>query len=114
MKKEKPKIPKIPNLVDSADYSVFLLDPVSDLEKRVSKIMAAESLPRERRGKPYDLRTLIEDLSVVSNHDGAPRLEMRLVTRTGATGRPEEALLALGVDPFAARVHRKTLNLRAI
>ena len=106
-----PNIPKIPNLVDSADYSVELLDPVLDLDRRISETLAAESLPRERRNKTYDLRPLIEDLRVVSTIEGMPNLEMRLAARNGATGRPEEALLALGIDPNSARVHRKRLNL---
>ena len=105
-----PNIPKIPNLVDSADYVVVLLDPVPDLDRRISETLAAESLPRERRNKTYDLRPLIEDLRVVSTLDGTPNLEMRLAARNGATGRPEEALLAMGIDPNSARVHRKSLT----
>ncbi len=106
------KTPKIPNLVDSADYAVVLLDPVPDLDQRVSDTLAAESLPRKRRNKPYDLRPLIEDLKVEITPEGNPGLEMRLAARNGATGRPEEALLSLGIDPFSARVHRKALNLK--
>ena len=105
-------IPKIPNLVDSADYHVILLDYVPDLEQRVSKMMATENLPRERRGKTYNLRPLIESITPVSTPDGNTGLEIRLATRTGETGRPDEVLLALGIDPFSARVHRKTLNLK--
>ncbi len=103
-----PQTPKIPNLVDSAKYEVALLDPVSDLDKRVSKVLEAESLPRERRGKAYDLRPLIEDLQI----SDVQNLDLQLATRSGATGRPEEVLLALGIDPLAARVHRTALNLR--
>lgn len=108
------KAPKIPNLVDSADYVVVLLDPVPDLDQRVSETLAAESLPRERRNKTYDLRPLIEYLRVVPTIEGTPDLEMRLAARHGATGRPEEALLALGIDPNSARVHREGLNLKTI
>ena len=106
------KTPKIPNLVDSADYVVTCLDPVPDLAKRVSEVLAAEALPRERRNKPYDLRPLIEGLQVIPTSEGQSRLEMRLASRTGATGRPEEALLALGIDPFTTRVHRTQLHLK--
>ncbi len=107
-----PTAPKIPNLVDSADYAVVLLDPVPDLEQRVSETLAAKSLLRERRSKPYDLRPLIEDLRVVAAPEENQCLEMRLAARTGATGRPEEALLALGIEPFSARVHRRALILK--
>jgi radical SAM-linked protein len=106
------KTPKIPNLVDSADYVVTCLDDIPDLPNRVSEILAAETLPRERRNKPYDLRPLIEGLRAVTSTEGQNIIEMCLASRTGATGRPEEALLALGIDPFTTRVHRTKLHLK--
>ena len=106
-----PQTPKIPNLVDSADYLVILLDSVPDLEQRIENILATGNLPRERRGKPYDLRPLIEALEIISTPTGDSVITMRLAARSGAVGRPEEVLLALGVDPVATRVHRKALNL---
>ena len=103
------KTPKIPNLVDSAQYTVTLLDAVTDLDQRVADVLGAETLPRERRGKTYDLRPLIEDLHLTA----AQHLDLQLAARNGATGRPEEVLLALGIDPVAARVHRTKLILKA-
>ena len=102
------KTPKVPNLVDSSKYDVTLLVPVDDLDQRVSEVVDAESLPRERRGKPYDLRPLIEDIQIRDAHN----LDLQLAARSGATGRPEEVLLALGIDPVAARVHRTALILK--
>ncbi len=58
--------------------------------------MKADSLPRERRGKAYDLRPLVEGLRV--EPDGG--LWMKLAIRPGATGRPEEVMFVLD----AARV----------
>ena len=101
--------PKIPNLVKSADYHVELFDPVTDLDHRISKIVAAESLPRERRNKCYDLRPLIEEIKITSIPSGVLSLKMRLAARNGATGRPEEVLRALEIDPNSARVHRNML-----
>jgi hypothetical protein len=100
---------KIPNLVKSADYNVELLDPVPDLDYRVSKIIAAESLPRKRRNKYYDLRPLIEEIKITSTYNGIRSLKMKLAARNGATGRPEEVLRALEIDPNSARVHRNML-----
>jgi radical SAM-linked protein len=105
-----PQMPKIPNLVDSAKYDVTLLEPITDLEKRISDVLGAESLFRERRGKPYDLRPLIEDIKTPdANH-----LDLQLAARSGATGRPEEVLLALGIDPLEARVRRTALILKTL
>jgi hypothetical protein len=38
-------------------------------------------------------------------------LYMRLAAREGATGRPEEVLESLGLDPTAARIERTALIL---
>jgi radical SAM-linked protein len=107
------KIPKIPNLVDSVNYLIVLLDPVPDLDQRIADILDAENLQRERRKKNYDLRPLIEEIKVVPSNDGTVKLEFQLAARNGATGRPEEVLLALGIDPISARVHRTSLNLKS-
>lgn len=103
-----PKTPKVPNLVNSSKYDVILLEPISDLDQRVTEVLDAERLPRERRGKAYDLRPLIEDIQTTDAHS----LGLQLAARSGATGRPEEVLLALGIDPVAARVHRIALILK--
>ncbi|HNR46619.1 MAG TPA: hypothetical protein PKO03_06090 [Anaerolineaceae bacterium] len=51
----------------------------------------------------------MEDLAVVP---GEPlRLSARLSVRDGATGRPDELLAALGLDPFGARIVRVRLIL---
>ena len=101
--------PALQTRVQSAEYRATLLDPQPDgpLRARVEALLAAPSIPRERRGKPYDLRTLIEALTLSApGPDGLPRLDMQLAAREGATGRPEEVLDALGI-PFAeARIER--------
>lgn len=64
---------------------------------------------RERRSKTYDLRPLIEMISVIAQADGTAWLKMTLAAREGATGRPEEVLSALGIEPETARVERTRL-----
>jgi radical SAM-linked protein len=106
-----PSTTKIPNLVKSAEYNIEFLDPVPDLVDRIAEIIAAESLPRKRRNKCYDLRPLIEDIRIFSTSDGVHSLKMRLAARNGATGRPEEVLRAIAIDPNSARIHRNMLYL---
>ena len=57
--------PALQTQVASAEYEVALKEPMdgSELKRRIAAIIAAESLPRERRGKNYDLRPLIEEIS---------------------------------------------------
>jgi radical SAM-linked protein len=106
--------PSLPQQVTSSDYIAVLLDPVdaSDLQKRVDAMVSAEELLRERRGKPYNLRPLVEHIELLPpDEQGRARLAMRLSSREGATGRVEEVMLALGYDPYDVRVDRVKLNL---
>jgi radical SAM-linked protein len=57
-----PKTPALQTLVQSVEYWVTLLDPLPDLDARLARIVSAASLPRQRRGKAYDLRPLIESI----------------------------------------------------
>lgn len=75
------------------------------LKHNIETIMAESSLPRERRGKAYDLRPLIENLEVVSED----KLFMRLTAREAATGRPEEVLDVLGIAIENTRIERVSL-----
>ena len=103
--------PALQTQVLSAVYEVHLTEPVvgSDLTRKVEELMMSESLPRERRGKFYDLRPLIEALSVATEANGKVWLRMTLSARDGATGRPEEVLNALGIEPEYTRVERTRL-----
>ena len=83
-----------------------------DLDARLAKVLSAASIPRERRGKAYDLRPLIEDIHLLPDEPGGMVcLSMRLAAREAATGRPEEVLAELGVGIEAARVHRVKLMI---
>jgi len=103
--------PALQTQVLSAMYDVHLTEPIdaSDLTRKVSELMISESLPRERRGKFYDLRPLIEMLSVITEANGKVWLRMALSARDGATGRPEEVLNMLGIEPEYTRVERTRL-----
>lgn len=105
-------LPALQNLVRAGEYEVTLRKGPGpqDLAARVQALLAASSLPRQRRGRPYDLRPLIEELEVVLA-EGGTRLRMRLATREGASGRADEVLRALECDPAHARIHRTRLIL---
>lgn len=93
--------------VISAEYEITLTEAVdqSDLKRKMDEVMASLSLPRQRRGKSYDLRPLVEELELISENN----IQMRLASREGATGRPEEVLNALGIVIEHARVERTGL-----
>lgn len=102
--------PTLQTVLEASDFIITLLEPLPDLDKRLSALEAAESLPRERRGKPYDLRPLIEAIErLPDNERGQARLSVRLTAHEGATGRPEAVIEALGARPEATRVLRVKL-----
>ena len=101
--------PALQTRVSSAVYEATLLeipDPAG-LQASVSRLLEAESLPRQRREKDYDLRPLIESLEC-----GDQKLQMVLASRPGATGRPEEVLDCLGIPVENARIERTRLILQ--
>lgn len=102
--------PALQTRIQAVEYEVTFLEPVPDLEARVMALLAAAHLPRERQGKVYDLRPLVEALEVRSTPSG-PVLWMRLTARPGATGRPDDVLNALGIPLEIARVTRTAIHL---
>src|SRR5512143_2874826 len=92
-----PTLPALATLVRSGEYEIVLPESVasSELRERVATLLGASSLPRERRGRSYDLRPLIEELEVDQQPGAAPLIRMRLKAQEGATGRPDEVLDAL-------------------
>jgi hypothetical protein len=106
--------PALQTQVESAEYEVTLLEPPDEMElaKRLAALLNAQNLPRERRGKAYNLRPLIEALSSMP----APlqdRVFMRLAARPGATARPEEVLDVLGIPFETTRIERTRLILKS-
>jgi radical SAM-linked protein len=101
--------PKLQRIIVGAEYEIEVSPPDRvGLKGRLSQLLGAKRLPRERRGKAYDLRPLIQNLTL--QPDG--RLVMSLVVRDGATGRPDEVLRALEISPEAYVPHRRRLLLR--
>jgi radical SAM-linked protein len=103
------RVPPLQTQVIASEFEVTLLDDVDvdALTRSLSALIEADSIPRERRGKTYDLKPLIENLAFSATP--APSLRMRLTAREGATGRPEEVLAALEIPMEATRIERTKL-----
>lgn len=92
---------------------VTLREPI-DLDKlqaRIQALLDADEIIRERtvkkKLKRYDLRPLIYDLMLLeANGDGQPVIQMRLALEPSRTGRPDEVLKSLEIDPLSVRTHR--------
>jgi len=112
--------PPLQTLVIGADYTILLYAapgeiPESLLEERIADFLARTTIwrERERKGKPYtyNLRPLVFELRY-EGYD--PTLEehrifLRVQARSGATGRPDEVVDALGFDDFARTLRRERL-----
>jgi len=118
------RAPALQTQVASAEYQVTLTESIdeSELHRKIDSVMESESIIRERRGKTYDLRPLIEELQILES-DGLPsgqelatvvqKIFMRLAAREGATGRPEEVLDTLGIAFEETRIERINLIFRS-
>ena len=107
------KAPALQTVTAVTTYTALLLDPVDPvgLQQKIDDLLATDSIMRTRRNKEYDLRPLIETLSLVATEDGSTLLTMRLTMTPGKTGRPDEVLTVLELDPMAARITRTEIVL---
>jgi len=99
--------PSLQSQVIAAEYEVEITEAgsASGLTEKIASVLGSESIPRVRRKKEYDLRPLIEELTLT----GENQLFMRLTAREGATGRPEEVLDVIGIPLEDTRIERTRL-----
>ncbi|GAH46785.1 unnamed protein product [marine sediment metagenome] len=100
-----PKEPSLQSQLVASDFIVKIAGPITDLDIRIEDLLNRTEIWRERRGKTYNLRPLIIELSSLPTEDNQQRIQMRLSTREGATGRPDEVTSELGFSPEVIRVH---------
>jgi len=94
----------------STEFEIIVEDPIAmaALPDRVREFQAATEVMRDRRGKVYNLRPLVQSLTIEIESDRAVIRSSLQGTESG-TGRPDELIAALGVDP--ATTHIKRINL---
>ena len=100
--------PALPRQIDAVSYIVQIDAYIAEeeLSGAIHDLLLTKVLERERRGKTYDLRPLIYELEISSEGMESSSIRMKLAAKEGATGRPEEVLNALDLDPSAAKIHR--------
>jgi radical SAM-linked protein len=80
------------------------------LPERVQQFLAATDVMRDRRGKVYNLRPLVQALAIESARaDLAVVIRSRLQATPEGTGRPDELAAALGLDPATVKIKRTKL-----
>jgi len=103
--------PKLPSLVRSVSYIMELDKLQADLRKKIAGLLETNKLIRTRKKKEYDLRPLIQKLSLNKAEEGKQEIWTTLTALPGATGRPDEVLAALNIPPESARICRTEIIL---
>lgn len=91
------------------EMTVTQADAIAPLADRVQAFLEATEVQRERRGKLYNLRPLVQAIAIEPQTDRGVKIRSRLQTSPEGTGRPDELAAALGLDPALARIHRTQL-----
>jgi len=100
-------------LAESAEYIVTLLDGNFDflaLQESLNSLLDKKVIERERNKKRYDLRPLIIGLNLFKAETSNLQIQMHLLARSGASGRPDEVIKELGIDPALCKFERTLIH----
>ncbi len=85
-------------------------ETIGPLNDCVQQFLAAAEVMRDRRGKVYNLRPLVQSLEIEpAPTNRAVKIRARLQATPEGTGRPDELAAALGLDPATVKIHRTKL-----
>lgn len=104
--------PAIQTTIQSARYQVNYHAEIDfdELKLKVESMLLNTDIVRQRRNKQYNLRPLVFELGLHHLENEKVVIEMLLSASEGKTGRPDEVLLELGLDPTHADIIRVQLN----
>jgi radical SAM-linked protein len=107
--------PLLQKLVISSKYTITVRESLINLPTRLQALLGADSIPRNRRGKDYDLRILIEDAKLLTpDSSGYQRINLTLTTQDNATGRPDEVLAAMDIPLNTTDIKRTCIMLKDV
>jgi len=101
--------PKLPTLVTAASYSIILDAKHPGSPGKIENLLNSARIIKERKGKTYDLRPLIQELNC--DKSSTSKLQMTLSALPGATGRPDEILAALELPTTGTHICRTEIIL---
>jgi radical SAM-linked protein len=104
------KSPTLQSQLAAAEFTIFFLNPIDKLYEKTQDIIKGNELMRVRREKSYNLRDLILDIKYLPpDKSDSQCISVIMKAGEGATGRPEELILALGGNPEDCRIQRDRL-----
>jgi radical SAM-linked protein len=104
--------PALQNRMISSTYQIELHAGISktSVEHKINQILKADELIISRRDKFINLRERIENIELLVNDStGQISLLMRLSQRPESTGRPDDVLKVMEIDPFNSKIERISL-----
>ncbi|MEM9774087.1 MAG: TIGR03936 family radical SAM-associated protein [Chloroflexota bacterium] len=110
---------KLQVLTKDSTFLVTLNDTeaidIKGLQQKIDDFLAADEVIRERvvkkKLKQFNLRPMVYDLAIVVAETDNLQLRMRLALEPSNTGRVDQTLLHLGIDPLDAKIHREHVTL---
>jgi radical SAM-linked protein len=100
--------PALQMLLAAAEFEIAVesAEVIELLDERVPQFLAASEVRRDRRGKVYNLRPLVQALSIEPAGANRVVVRSRLQATPEGTGRPDELAAALGLDPAVVKIKR--------
>jgi radical SAM-linked protein len=97
--------------IDSSIYSVIIPSGMEDsIAQKLSVLLEKEEVLVDRKGKLINIRPWIHHLRFVPGDD--PRVMMTLQSGEGTTGKVDEVLRLLDIDPLDCLVNREQIFLK--
>lgn len=92
--------PSLTVLIRSAVYTISA-DSIDrqDFHKRFSELMASPEVMISRREKVFNLKAMIENAEMDESDPDELRLTVQMPAVESSMGRPDELVVALGIDP---------------
>jgi radical SAM-linked protein len=102
-------VPALQTQLIATEFAIMVDDgSIDDLADRVQTFLSATEVMRDRRGKSYNLRPLVQAISIEREPDRVV-IRSRLQSTESGTGRPDELASALDLDPNVVKIHRTRL-----
>ena len=98
----------------ASEYTVLIegADVIELVSNRIQRLLEAREVVRDRRGKPYNLRPLIQALTLERRDVDHALIRMRLQTTEQGNARPDVVLGALELNSAEMKIHRTRLFFR--
>ena len=100
--------PSLTVLIQSAKYQLTFppFVPLTEIEGKMTELLARPELIWQRRTKSFDMKPLIEQWNGSLSDEGRTVLFVQMTAKDSAMGRPDELASLLGFDPFTIQFTR--------